>query len=176
MILTSRTPITLRINRPAQALKIAGPISLSANADDVASPDARRADQLVIACRENVRFLNHHLQQFEQYLVLPPLVDNILYLAYTITVKREAPFTADQLRRHLAEAGIETKSDFGFAAGPEDILAALGVSDGGLDIDTFCIGCHRYVTILDLAHIIDMFESFFARLETKVNMCKAANK
>ena len=165
MISTSRTPVTLRINRQAaQALKIVRPISLSAYTDDDSSPEARRADQLVIACRENVRFLNHHLRRFEQYLTLPPMVDNILYLAYTITVRGEAPFTANQLRRHLAEAGIETKTDFNFAAGLEDMLGRLGVSDGGLNPDTFCIGCHRYITILDLEHIIDTFESFFAGL------------
>jgi len=165
MISTSRTPVTLRINRQAaQALEIVRPISLSAYTDDDSSPEARRADQLVIACRENVRFLNHHLRRFEQYLALPPMVDNILYLAYTITVRPEAPFTANQLRRHLVEAGIETKTDFGFAAGPEDMLGKLGISDGGSDVDTFCIGCHRYVTILDLEHIIDTFESFFAGL------------
>jgi dTDP-4-amino-4,6-dideoxygalactose transaminase len=165
MTSTSRTPVTLRINRHvAQAFKIVRPVSLSAYMDVDSSPEARRADQLVLACRENVRFLNHHLRRFERYLALPPMVDNILYLAYTITVKREAPFTADQLRRHLAEAGIETRTNVGFAAGPEDFLAKLGISNGGLDVDTFCLGCHRYVTILDLEHIIDTFESFFAGL------------
>lgn len=158
-------PVALKINRRAsQGFKIVRPIPLSIYDDTGHSPEARCADQIVIACRENVRFLNYHLRRFVQYLTLPPIIDNTLYLAYTVTVKPEAPFTAGHLRSHLAQAGIQTSTDFGFSGRPDDVWEKLGISNGNKDADSFCIACHRYVTILDLEHIIDMFESFFAGL------------
>jgi hypothetical protein len=119
------------------------------------SPQAKAADRLMISARENVRFLNNHLQPFSEYLELPPMVENTLYLAYTVRVRDNAPFDPVGLKRWLTEAGIEVGSSFAFS----------GDADGDMDERSFCLGCHQYLTIPDLAHIVETFESFFTLVE-----------
>lgn len=118
------------------------------------SPEAvKAAEKLVAACRENVRFLNRHLKPYRAWIDLPALVDNVLYLAYTVTVKKTAPFRSDELRQTLVRAGIEAPAQFSFDRGiPDD-------RDG--DDTTFCLPCHRYLTIRDMEYIIDTLETFF---------------
>jgi hypothetical protein len=145
-----------RTNRP---LSTARPIRVVEGACDPDSPQATAADKLVRACHENVRFLNRHLAPFDQYLDLPPLIDNVLYLAYTVRVKAGAPFKAADLRRWLSGAQIDTALTFRFTADRCDTAG-----DGGADSDSFCIACHQYLTILDLEQTVEAFESFFASI------------
>ncbi len=130
------------------------------------------AERLVVACRENVRFLNRHLQRFRAYLELPPYVDNALYLAYTVRVKSDSPFGVVDLRRHLHRAGVETTSAFSFIAGENfDIVrneSAPQRSGRPKDDRSFCIACHQYLTIPDLEHIVDSLESFFAGINSDI--------
>lgn len=127
-------------------------VSVAENNADPSSPEAKAADRLMISCRENVRFLNNHLQAYSRYLDLPPLVDNTLYLAYTIRVKDNVPFDPNGLQRWLVEAGIETNSAFHFS----DHAAKEREDDR-----TFCLGCHQYLTIPDLVHVAETFDLFF---------------
>jgi len=125
----------------------------------------KAAEKMVAAARENVRFLNRHLQKFRAYLDLTPDVDNALYLAYTVRVRDSAPFAACDLRQHLHDAGIETASSFSFNDDENfDIVrnrAGSQQSLGNQDERLFCIACHQYLTIPDVEHIVDAFESFF---------------
>lgn len=124
------------------------------------------AERLVVSCRENVRFLNRHLQRFRACLELPPYVDNALYLAYTVRVKPDSPFGVGDFRQHLHRAGVETSSAFSFIGDENfDIFrneSAPQRSGRPKDDRSFCIACHQYLTIPELEHIIDSFESFFA--------------
>lgn len=137
---------------------------------DRSSPAARTADRLVDAVRENVRFLNRHLAVHGGCLELPRMIDNVLYLAYTVTVNEGAAIETAELRRWLADAGIETRSAFSFTARPENIRDRTAVQRTADDSDgappagnSFCLACHQYLSILDLRHIIDAFASFFAQ-------------
>ncbi len=126
-------------------------------ATDDQSPQAiRAAEKLVAACRENVRFLNRHLNPYRAWLDLPALIDNALYLAFTVTVKKTAPFHPNELRRALKRAGIETSREFSFDR--------IKVADNDGGDATFCLPCHRYLTIRDMEYIIDTFESFFDKI------------
>jgi dTDP-4-amino-4,6-dideoxygalactose transaminase len=133
------------------------------------SPQAiRAARKLVAASRQNVRFLNRHLKSYRPWLKLPALVDNVLYLAYTITVKDAAPFRASELRQALDQKGIETSSEFDFSP---DKAGGRGFDPKPLEIltndeHTFCLACHQYLTIRDLEYIIGVFESFFAGIRS----------
>jgi dTDP-4-amino-4,6-dideoxygalactose transaminase len=134
-------------------------------AADAQSPGAiRAAEKLVAACRENVRFLNRHLEPFKVWLDFPRLDNNVLYLAYTVTVKESAPFEPRDLRRALAEAGIETRPEFSFSPAGQSRHGVVGEISGGYEDEwnTFCLPCHQYLTIRDLEYIIDACESFFA--------------
>lgn len=141
---------TSRMRRPGARRNIR---LLEAAADQ--SPEAvRAAEKLVAACRENVRFLNRHLQPYRAWLNLPKLIDNALYLAYTVTVEKTAPFGVGKLRRALHDAGIETSSRFSFDRTTAD----------DTESNAFCLPCHRYLTIRDMEYIIDVFESFFDQI------------
>lgn len=168
---SEKPPLNLRLNRGAKrSIKKSGPVNLHQSVSD--SPRAvKMADRLIIACRENVRFLNFHLRKYEKFLELPFLVDNALYLAYTIRLRDGSPYDALSIRRHLAEAGIETSPAFSFAAAPEDNYAGPAINriresnpNNDLDSGAFCLGCHQYLTILDLEHIIETFDAIFGHL------------
>ena len=153
----SRIDLTWRrTNRPSSSARA---IRVVEGACDPTSPQATAADKLVRACRENVRFLNRHLAPFDKYLDLPPLIDNVLYLAYTVRVKDGAPFRAADLRRWLSGAQIDTAPTFSFTVDRHDTIG-----DGDADSDSFCIACHQYLTILDLQQIVAAFESYFASI------------
>lgn len=162
-----RPDLQLKINPGADRRnKKSRPVRLSDIAPDHPTPQTRQAEKLVAACRENVRFLNFNLSKFETHLALPPLADNALYLAYTITVKDTAPFTASDLKHWLHRHGIETLPTFSFVGRsecPNSRISPVGDQTGDND-KTFCIGCHQFLTIPDLEHVIDSFEKFFARL------------
>jgi len=165
---SQKPPINLRINRQAKGgVKKSGPVRLNETPSESA-PAAKMADRLVVACRENVRFLNFHLSRYEKFLELPSMVDNALYLAYTIRVRNNSPYDALTIRRHLAASGIETSPAFSFVASPEDNYTGEALnrirehtSQSAIDSRAFCLGCHQYLTILDLEHIITTFDSLF---------------
>jgi dTDP-4-amino-4,6-dideoxygalactose transaminase len=169
MSLSDKPPINLRINQRAKrSVKAEGPVRLTETAADHPTPATRSAEKLVAACRENVRFLNFHLQPYGKFIELPTLVNNALYLAYTIRVRDDSPLDALTLRKKLAEAGIETSSAFSFTASPEESYSGKAIerikgrsSRSDLDTQAFCLGCHQYLTILDLEHVINTFESIF---------------
>lgn len=169
MSFSDKPPIDLRMNpRARRSVKTEGPVRLSETAADHPTSATKSAEKLVAACRENVRFLNFHLQPYEKFIELPTLVDNALYLAYTIRVRDDSPLEALTLRKKLAEAGIQTSSAFSFTASPEENYSGKAInrmkgrsSQSNLDTQAFCLGCHQYLTILDLEHVINTFESIF---------------
>jgi dTDP-4-amino-4,6-dideoxygalactose transaminase len=168
------TPLKMKINQAAKGhTKLVRPIHLSENAPDHPTPATKTAERMVIACRENVRFLNHNLKPFEKYLELPPVIDNTLYLAYTVRLSDLAPFKAKAIRQWLARKGIETRPSFGFHADPQAKYcgSAENRMREGRDKDdrSFCLPCHHHLSILDLQNVVEVLEGFFARL-TQQNM------
>jgi len=126
------------------------PIALSPAAPAEPTPAVMTARRMVAAGRENVRFLNHRLRRFRRWIDLPPVIDDVLYLGYSVRVKDAARFSAAALRRHLAEAGIETAANYSFLSRPTDAREA----------DTICLPCHHLVSILDLQHMVDTLAGF----------------
>lgn len=166
---TKRAPLVLkRNNRAKSKIQMARPVKVSETSSDKPSRETKSAEKLVAACRENVRFLNFHLQPYAEFLELPTLVDNALYLAYTIRVKEKSPLDSFTLRKRLTKAGIETSPSFSFTAPSHESESFEGnrrlrgdSARSDLDSDAFCLGCHQYLTILDLEYIVDTFESIF---------------
>jgi hypothetical protein len=79
MMRKAQPPMTLRLkNRSRKTIKKSGPVRINETISDPRDHSAKMADRLVIACRENVRFLNFHLQSYENYLETPTMVDNAL--------------------------------------------------------------------------------------------------
>lgn len=167
MISTYTVALTRRPGERRQS-GTARPIKVLGNAPRPTTAAVTVAEKLVVAARENVRFLNRHLRKYRASLKLPTFVDNALYLAYTVRVKDTAPFDTIALRRHLHAAGIETAAAFSFDANENcDIVIDRNVShrrSHGMDEPSFCIACHQYLTIPDLEYILDSFDSFFEQL------------
>lgn len=145
-------------------------ILLAPGESDRITSAAKTAGKMIRACRENVLFLNQQLHCFEKYLGYPPVIDNVLYLAYTLEVKEKAPFTPAQLRQHLRNKGVESAAEFRFLSESNiDSVASDAPASGGPEtaknINRFCIPCHLGLTILDLQQIVKAFRSFFETIK-----------
>jgi dTDP-4-amino-4,6-dideoxygalactose transaminase len=156
--------INRRVVRPTHKARL---VEMSAFAPDQPTPATRTADKLVLACRENMRFLNRHLRQFEKYMELPPDINNVLYLAYTVKIKEIAPFSALQFRRWMEKAGIETKSEFSFVNHLVNVNRNITSNNPSLkslqddkSMSDFCLPCHQYLGIIDLEHIVNSIGAF----------------
>ena len=150
----------------ARGLNAKKKIQLAPGEPNQPASTQKYAEKMIRACGENVRFLNQQLQSLNEYMKLPPLQDNVLYLAYTIEIKESAPFSAEQLRRHLKEHGIESAPEYRFLSqtGIElidlDLILKSPLSDS-IKPNKFCIPCHLGLTILDLEQIVEAFDTFF---------------
>jgi dTDP-4-amino-4,6-dideoxygalactose transaminase len=168
--------LEMKINTRATGRpKMTRPIRLSISEPDRPTSATRTAERMVAACRENVRFLNRHLKRFEKYLELPPVIDNVLYLAYTLKICNDAPFETRELRMWLAGAGIETRPKFSFMA---DLQATYcSPATDRMDLfpkdkydSVFCGPCHYHLSILDLQHMVETFESFFWSIKSREDL------
>lgn len=164
--------IKLRINeRATHRIRLQRPINIDFTESQKPTSATKTAEKLVLSVRENVRFLNRHLQPFDRYLDLPTLQPNLLYLAYTIGIKKAAPFRAIDLRNWLHTAGIETRNQFTFWFDKSSVKP-VNLHDNRLsperaicqDTPNFCIACHQHLGIVDLEHIVDTLKSFFAQI------------
>lgn len=149
------------------------PVRFSSIQSETDTEMTRAAERMVISCRENARFLGRHLARHADYLDLPPDLDNVLYLAYTISIKMPDRIRPDILRQWLHERGIETETRFTFVI-PERMPAGTETRFGGSsqpeDGASFCLPCHHLLTIPDLIRIVEAFDAFFEqhrRMEQK---------
>lgn len=153
----SFTPDFVLVKGDVRTMCSSRPIVLSPAAPAEPTPAVMTARRMVAAGRENVRFLNHHLRGFRRWIDLPPVIDDVLYLGYSMRVKNAAPFSAAALRRHLADAGIETAASYSFISRPTDALEA----------ETICLPCHHGLSILDLQYLIETLAAFLAPHDLK---------
>jgi hypothetical protein len=157
------TPDFILIKGDVRTIRSSRPIALSPTAPAEPTPAVMTARRMVAACRENVRFLNHRLSGYGRWIDLPPVIGDVLYLGYSVRVKDTAPFSAAALRRHLAEAGIETAAKYSFISQSTDVI----------DADTICLPCHHTVSILDLQYMVDTLAGFLAPNDLKTDAIAA---
>jgi CDP-6-deoxy-D-xylo-4-hexulose-3-dehydrase len=64
--------------------------------------------------KENFRELNNFLKSFEDYFLLPRVLDNHdpSWFGYPITVENNAPFTRDEFTQYLESKGVQTRLVF----------------------------------------------------------------
>jgi CDP-6-deoxy-D-xylo-4-hexulose-3-dehydrase len=64
--------------------------------------------------KENFRVLNDFLKTFEEYFLLPRVLDkhDPSWFGYPITVKINAPFTRDEFTQYLESKGVQTRLVF----------------------------------------------------------------
>ncbi len=153
---------TLQINQEAvMPVECDRPIMLMAAPCTNTDRELKAADKTTRSCFENVKFLNSHLKKYESFIELPHLVENVLYLAYTVKIKTNPYFTADNLKHFLNSCGIETSADFSFEQNVTPTAEFRASDLCHNDTDTFCIACHQNLTILDMQSIAKRIDAFF---------------
>jgi hypothetical protein len=156
---------TLQINKDAvMPVECDRPIMIMAAPNTHTTKELKAADRITQSCFENVKFLNNHLSKYSSFLKLPYLVENALYLAYTVEVKPNPYFTGENLKHFLNSCGIETSGGFSFEENvtPTPEFRTKGFCTNNLD--TFCIACHQNLTVLDMQSIAKRIDTFFCAI------------
>ena len=121
-----------------------------------------KVDEILKKRRDNVKFLNEGLKEFEEFLQLPIYDENISYLAYPIVLKG---LERKLVRQRLEEKGVETRPLFGciptqqkaYDYLKEKYKDKLPNSDY-VGSNGFYIGCHQYLERCDLEKIVKTFK------------------
>jgi dTDP-4-amino-4,6-dideoxygalactose transaminase len=128
----------------------------------------RDLPRAILKRQENAAFLTKKLRRFRQWLQLPIIDENAehAFMMYPIVVKRNAPFSRDELVTHLEWNGIETRYMMPLLNQPiyKELFGnierrypvARWINKCG-----FYIGCHQFLSRKELSHITNVFNAFF---------------
>jgi CDP-4-dehydro-6-deoxyglucose reductase, E1 len=129
-------------------------------------------DGFVQARKENFDQLYNGLKEFEDYLILPEATKNSepSWFGFPITVRKDAPFTRDELTIYLNENRIGTRLLFaGNILKQPYMLNQKYRTHGSLDNSdivmnqTFWIGVYPGLNKQHLGYVIDKFRSFIKK-------------
>jgi dTDP-4-amino-4,6-dideoxygalactose transaminase len=127
----------------------------------LANTQLKKADWITRRRRENVEYLNEHLERFSDVIQLPEFMDSVSYLAYPIVIKPKAPISRSRLRAELEKQGIETRPLFGCIPTQQPAYAYLKEKYADklpnasfLGKNGFYIGCHQYLQEDELEYIV----------------------
>lgn len=124
--------------------------------------------------KENFTKLLDSLKEYEKWFYLPYVIPgaDTNWLAFPLTIKKEAPFTRFDILQHLEDHGIQVRVLFSgnitrhpaYKNAPIKIKSSLKNADeimaGG-----FLIGCHQGLTSKDVDYAINTFKKFFKNYE-----------
>jgi dTDP-4-amino-4,6-dideoxygalactose transaminase len=129
----------------------------------IAIPQIKKADQIIKARQNNVKYLNKQLGRFADLFQLPAYSEDVSYLAYPIII-RKGRFKRHNLMQKLEQKGIETRPLFGCIPTQQPAYSYLkSMYEGRLSIAEhigekgFYIGCHQYLNNDDLDFIGEIF-------------------
>lgn len=159
----SPAPEFILVKGDARTMRSGQSIALSPQAPSAPTPAVKTARRMVAACRDNVRFFTHRFERYARWIDLPPVIDDVLYLGYSLGVRPSAPFSADALRRRLAAAGIETATRYSFVSPAPETDEA----------ETICLPCHHTLSILDVQYIADTVDDFLVSYDLKRDAAEA---
>jgi CDP-6-deoxy-D-xylo-4-hexulose-3-dehydrase len=130
-----------------------------------------KLDSFVAARKRNFSTLYQSLKEFEEFLILPEATEGSdpAWFGFPITLRSEAPFTREDLTRHLNDHKIGTRLLFAgnitkqpyFKGRPYRIAGSLSNTDTVME-KTFWIGVYPGITEDMLAYVSSQFHSFFA--------------
>ncbi|MEW6101104.1 MAG: DegT/DnrJ/EryC1/StrS family aminotransferase [Candidatus Omnitrophota bacterium] len=114
--------------------------------------------------RENVKYLNEHLEKYSAILQLPLYLENVSYLMYPLVIKDPVRVARKELRLALEKNGIETRVLFGCIPTQQPAYKHLLEKYKGklpnaeyVGKHGLYIGCHQYLTQRDLEKIVKAF-------------------
>jgi CDP-6-deoxy-D-xylo-4-hexulose-3-dehydrase len=131
-----------------------------------------RLDGFIAARRANFATLKRALTCFEEFLVLPKATPNSnpSWFGFPITVRDQAPFSRDELVRHLTETGVHTRFLFGgnlirqpyMKDRAYRVVGSLENSDKVMT-STFWVGVYPALGERALNYIADQIRAFVAK-------------
>jgi CDP-4-dehydro-6-deoxyglucose reductase, E1 len=125
----------------------------------------KRAEEIILRRRENVKRLNEGLAGFSDVLQLPAYSEDVSYLAYPLVIKDSRKVQRKKLRSMLEAKGVETRPLFGCIPTQQPAYAHLRGEYLGklpnaeyLGVNGFYIGCHQYLSPEDIDYTIGVFK------------------
>jgi len=129
-----------------------------------------KLDRFVSIRADAAKYLIDNLKKYEQFLILPKVLENSQqsWFGFPMTVKKEAPFTRNQLSDYLEENNIETRPIMGgnFVNQPvldsQNYRTVNDLSNSQLIFENgIFIGLNHKSTQNKLKKIIQIVDSFF---------------
>lgn len=129
-----------------------------------------KLDRFVSIRADAAKYLIDNLKNYEQFLILPKVLENSQqsWFGFPMTVKKEAPFTRNQLSDYLEENNIETRPIMGgnFVNQPvldsQNYRTVNDLSNSQLIFENgIFIGLNHKSTKNKLKKIIQIVDSFF---------------
>lgn len=120
--------------------------------------------------KKNAKYLTEHLQAARKYLQLPESPDYVdhSFMMYPLVVKKEAPFTREDLTHYLEKQNIETRPMLPLLNQPiykelfGDIEKDYPVAEW-IDHNGFYVGCHHGLAKAQLDKIVDVVQDFVVK-------------
>ena len=121
--------------------------------------------------KANAKYLTEALQDVQKYLQLPyyPEYVDHSFMMYPIVVKRDAPFTREDIIKQLESNNIETRPMLPLLCQPiykqifGDIEKDYPVAEW-IDHSGFYVGCHHGLAREQLDKIVDVIKGFVVNL------------
>ena len=128
----------------------------------IAIERVKKADEINIIRRKNVKYLNEKLEKHSDRLTLPVYSEDVSYLAYPLVVNNN---DRKQIRQSLEDEGIETRILFGCIPSQQPSYANLKDQYQGklpnadyVGANGFFIGCHQGLGKKQLDRIVKTFD------------------
>ena len=130
----------------------------------IAIPQIEKANQIIKARQNNVRYLNRQLNEFDEIFQLPVYSEDVSYLGYPIII-RDKRIEREEFMQKLEQNGIETRPLFGCIPTQQPAYNYLKqIYEGKLPNaenvgkNGFYIGCHQYLSEEDLEYVTKSFK------------------
>jgi dTDP-4-amino-4,6-dideoxygalactose transaminase len=126
----------------------------------------KRFDEIMEKRRQNVGAINLVLKKYEGIFRLPEYMENVSYLAYPMVIKKDSGISRRELRKKLAENGVESRPMFGCIPLHQPAYAYMKTEYEGrlpeaeyIGAGGFYIGCHQYIEKDDIKKIEAAFDA-----------------
>ena len=132
----------------------------------------KRLNGFLVKRNNNFKNLIQIFSKYKKWFVLPYLFDGAKtnWLAFPLTIKKNAPFTRYDFLKHLESKGIQTRVLFSgnIIRHPVYKNIKFRVSGSLNNADTIMatsllLGCHQALTSQDLKYVNETAEEFFKK-------------
>ena len=131
-----------------------------------------KLDRFVFRRQKNHRRLTEYFKQYKDWFVLPDSIKSTAWLAYALTIKRQAPFTRYDFLQHLDKNNVQVRVLFSgnitrhpayrFHKDRYKIASDLHNSDLVMGAGLL-IGCHHGMDAREVKRLINICEDFLCK-------------